>query len=191
MIFAVLAVLAAEADPTVVEARALFEEGRREYEAGHYAEARVWFAHSWDKKQLPELLFNVGQCHFQLAEYDEAITYYERYLSFVPAAHNRALVEDLIVEARTALAAQPPPPTALDNARLALSSVAASSPHGDTPAGAHVDKSAPPAAAEPDDTWLWAGAIAGTIAVVAVGGAVAFALASPTPTLGVIDGRTP
>lgn len=184
MILAVLALLAADADVTNVEARALFDEGRREYDAARYAEARAWFERAWDKKALPELLFNIGQCDFQLGDYEEAIERYERYLTLAPAAENRALVVDLIHEARVALAAQPDEPSALDTARATFASVVepAVAPGTPTERASDVDI---------DDTWLWAGAIAGTIAVVAVGGAVAFALASPGPTLGVIDGRAP
>ena len=202
MIFLVFALLVAEADansldPSSVEARALFEEGRRQYDAEHYADARAWFERAWNKQQLPKLLFNIGQCHFQLEDYQAAIEHYQHYLALVPTAHNRALVQDVITEARTALAAQPPqpphppprPPRSLDVRGVSAAVVPSSLPSDDVPDPPHFPASGD--TPQQNNTWMWAGAIAGAIAVVAVGGAVAFALAPDAPTLGVIDARAP
>ena len=63
----------APSDPATVEARALFEQGRAAYDDARFEVARAWFRLAWDKKKLPELVFNIAQCDFQLGEHDEAI----------------------------------------------------------------------------------------------------------------------
>ena len=45
-------------------------------------------------------MFNIAQCHFQLQHWDRAIFFFEGYLRELPGASNRALVDDLINEAR-------------------------------------------------------------------------------------------
>lgn len=165
---------AAPSDPGTVEARALFDQGRVAYDESRYEVARAWFRLAWDKKKLPELVFNIAQCDFQLGEYDEAVRHYEQYLQLWPTAPNRGLVDDLIKESKNALRKRPQPGP-LDAVNAAVRAVVPSSLRGDGSSRApspniHVDG---------DEPIVWAGAIAaGTVTLVAVG-AVAWAMAQP------------
>lgn len=165
---------AAPTDPAIVEARALFEQGRIAYDAGRFEVARAWFRLAWDKKKLPELVFNIAQCDFQLAEYDEAVRHYEQYLQLAPNAPNRALVEDLIREAKAAIKKRPRA-GAVEAVNAAVRAVVPSSLRGDGSSRAP----SPNIVVDGDEPIVWAGALAaGTVTLVAVG-AVAWALSQP------------
>lgn len=71
----------------------------QEYQAGHYLPALQSYTHAYDLSPLPEVLFNIGQCHFQLSSWERAIFFYRAYLHDRPDAANRTLVEQLIAEA--------------------------------------------------------------------------------------------
>jgi tetratricopeptide (TPR) repeat protein len=158
-------------DPASVEARALFEQGRAAYDDSRYEVARAWFRLAWDKKKLPELVFNVAQCDFALGEYDEAVRHYEQYVKLAPTAANRPLVEDLIQEAKAAIKRRPKAGAA-EAVNAAVRAVVPSSLRGDGSSRAP----SPNVVVDGDEPIVWAGAIAaGTMTLVAVG-AVAWAL---------------
>ncbi|HUS68523.1 MAG TPA: hypothetical protein VMZ28_28505, partial [Kofleriaceae bacterium] len=71
----------------------------QDYQAGRYLPALEGYTHAYDLSPLPEVLFNIGQCHFQLSSWERAIFFYRAYLHDRPDAANRALVEQLIAEA--------------------------------------------------------------------------------------------
>ena len=103
------------ADPAVLRARELFDGAEAEYALTHYDRALAGYEEAFRTKQLPGLLFNIGQCHRQLRHYDKAALFYREYLERQPAAKNRALVESLIREVdeqatREKAAAQLAPP---------------------------------------------------------------------------------
>jgi hypothetical protein len=52
------------------------------------------------------LLFNIGQCYRELGNYERASFFLRGYLHEIPKAKNRALVEDLITECESKLAAE-------------------------------------------------------------------------------------
>ena len=64
----------------------------------------------------PELLFNLGQCHRKLGQFEEAAVFFHVYLQVEPASPYRDMVEGLVAESRiqhSLAAAQypaPPPP---------------------------------------------------------------------------------
>ena len=70
-----------------------------DYEAGRYLPALEGYTRAYDLSPLPEVLFNIGQCHFQLSSWERAAYFYRAYLRDRPDARNRALVEQLIAEA--------------------------------------------------------------------------------------------
>lgn len=82
------------------DARALFAKATHEYKLGRFREAVELYRQAYDKKPLPAFLFNLGQCHFALEEYEQAVFFYEGYLRESPETPNRALVEELIREAK-------------------------------------------------------------------------------------------
>jgi tetratricopeptide (TPR) repeat protein len=165
----------APSDPTTVEARALSDQGRMAYAEGRYEVARAWFRLAWDKKKLPELVFNIAQCDFQLGEHDEAVRHYEQYVKLAPTAPNRALVDDLIRESKAKLKRRPKS-GAVDAVNAAVRAVVPSSLRGDGSSRAP----SPNVLVDGDEPIIWAGAIAaGTVTLVAVG-AVAWAMTQPS-----------
>jgi tetratricopeptide (TPR) repeat protein len=86
----------AEAD----EARRLSQQATADYKRGHFAEALTGYSAAYELFRAPQFLFNIAQCHFQLEQWDRAVFFFEGYLRELPAATNRALVEDLMREAR-------------------------------------------------------------------------------------------
>lgn len=59
--------------------RGHYEHGLKLYSDERYAEAAVEFEAAYHLKQLPRLLFNLGQCHRNLGNTREALRYYELY----------------------------------------------------------------------------------------------------------------
>ena len=120
-------------DPQTKIAKKHFYAGEKLFALGRFSDALAEYEAAFDAKPLPAFLFNIGQCHRNLHDYDAAIFSYRKYLSLLPDAPNKAEVEDLIREledsqarakaaedqretdrarAATAAAATPPPITA-------------------------------------------------------------------------------
>jgi tetratricopeptide (TPR) repeat protein len=96
----VVAVALLGAAPSVDNARRFSDDAKRSYDLGRFDDARRAWERAYEEMPLPAFLFNLGQCHFQLGNYDKAIFLYERYLELEPHAENRRLVKDLIAEAK-------------------------------------------------------------------------------------------
>ncbi len=100
-------------------ARALFKRGMAQYELGHYREALSSFEQAKAIKPLPAFDYNLARCHEQLAEWQQAIDAYERYLDGTPPppdapdvrAHVGELRRKLPPMAATPEVAPPPPPS--------------------------------------------------------------------------------
>jgi tetratricopeptide (TPR) repeat protein len=105
VLFVVLVPTRAEADakqdakPHIVAADAAYKLGKFESALAEYSKAYEIF-------KAPGLLFNIGQCHRNLHNYERAIFFYEGFLRAQPKAPNRSVVEALVTEARDALAKQ-------------------------------------------------------------------------------------
>jgi len=84
----------------VEQARQLATQAARAYQEGRFRDALEKYRHAYDVAPAPELLFNIGQCHFQLKSYEWAIFFYQGYIADRPHAANRPLVESLIAESR-------------------------------------------------------------------------------------------
>ncbi|HEY8142481.1 MAG TPA: hypothetical protein VIG06_07420, partial [Kofleriaceae bacterium] len=74
-------------------ARAAVEQGRQlsiqagqHYKDGRFMQALDSYRRAYDVAPVPELLFNIGQCHFQLKSYEWAIFFYQGYLTDRPRA---------------------------------------------------------------------------------------------------------
>lgn len=85
-------------DPDLKRARKHFKRGEKLFALGRFAEALDAYEAAFEAKDLPDFLFNVGQCHRNLGNYDQAIFSYRKYLKLRPDAHNRKAVEKLIAE---------------------------------------------------------------------------------------------
>ena len=82
------------------EARANFDAGRVAFSDARYDDALGYFERSHALSHRPELLYNIGLCHDRLGHDAEALAAFEGYLAGVPAAENRAEVEQRIATAR-------------------------------------------------------------------------------------------
>lgn len=116
------------------------------YRLGRFDEALAGYTRAYERYPVPALLFNIGQCHKNLHDYAKAVFFFEGYLRDAPAATNRALVEDLIREARAELAKTAPAPAAPDAAPVPPPSVP---PVSTPPASAPPPSAAPSVAAPP------------------------------------------
>jgi len=107
-------------DPAMRSARRHYDRGEKLFALGKFADALDEYQRAFDAKPVPEFLFNIGQCHRNLGDYEAAIFSFKKYLKLEPAAPNRDKVEKLIddLEAkkgrdesqRLGLVKKPPPP---------------------------------------------------------------------------------
>lgn len=74
----------------------IFEAGSAYYKQGNYEKALEQFEEAYRLDPLPELLYNIGQCHERLQDYRDAIDAYGRYLDADPQAQDRQAVEEKI-----------------------------------------------------------------------------------------------
>ena len=105
--------LRSQAGPPDETARPTFEAGRRAYEAGRYAEALDAFQRVFVQTGHPAMLINIANAHVRLGEHKRAGAALEQYLTLVPDAPDRLLLEDRIAALysqpdTTALAEAPP-----------------------------------------------------------------------------------
>lgn len=71
------------------------------YNLGKFDEALRAYEAAYRLVPLPSLLFNIGQCHRQSQRPDRAVFFFEGYLREAdPAPSQRAMVEELLTEAR-------------------------------------------------------------------------------------------
>ncbi len=92
-------------DPKVL-ARPHVQRADIAYKLGRFAEALTEYTQAYEVFPAPPLLFNIGQCHRNLKEFERARFFFEGYLRENPQAANRALVEELIAESKAELEKQ-------------------------------------------------------------------------------------
>jgi tetratricopeptide (TPR) repeat protein len=73
-----------------------FELGERLFALGRFAAALVEYEKAFEAAALPHFLFNIGQCHRNMGDYDAAIFSFRTYLKLWPGAPNRPAVERLL-----------------------------------------------------------------------------------------------
>jgi tetratricopeptide (TPR) repeat protein len=83
--------------------RAHFDRGERLYQISRYREALDEFKEAFLLKADPAFLYNIAQCHRNLRNREQAVFFYQRYLSLAPDAPNRPVVEELIAEQKRQL----------------------------------------------------------------------------------------
>jgi tetratricopeptide (TPR) repeat protein len=94
-----LQTLSARADDNEA-ARAHFQVGQSYYDEANYAEALKAFKEAHRLSKRPALHYNIALCHERLEHYSEAIASLEAYLTEVPEATDRKLVEGRIANLR-------------------------------------------------------------------------------------------
>jgi tetratricopeptide (TPR) repeat protein len=80
------------------EALEAYRAGTRSHDLGRYEEAVGKFEEAYRLGGDARSLFNIGQSYFKAGRHQQARTAYESYLRELPAASNRALVEERLVE---------------------------------------------------------------------------------------------
>ncbi len=117
-----------------VETRRRIELATKLHEAGEYAQARSELAVAYSLEPDPSLLFAIGQLHVKLAQCDQAILYYDRFITANPELAAAAGANEAVEVCKTSLAtpvAAPmapvrapgdagPPPWYLDKVGLGL-----------------------------------------------------------------------
>jgi tetratricopeptide (TPR) repeat protein len=86
-------------------AKQYFKSAETEFSLGRFTEALDNYSKAYEAKALPAFLFNIGQCHMELAHYERAIFFYEQYLRGDVDPKRRALVNKRLEEARVQQAA--------------------------------------------------------------------------------------
>jgi tetratricopeptide (TPR) repeat protein len=143
--------------------KALVASGNAHFRLGEFSDALKLYKEAYRLHASPRILFNVGQCHRQLRQLDQALFVFKSYLVAAPDAPNRADVEAIIgeLEAKIRSAAQPTSTRLLPRAPAPLA------------AGAPAREAHPPSRLPVYKRW-WFWTIIGAVVVGAtVGGVVA------------------
>lgn len=86
------------ADPAAdKQAKAKFVAAQAAYDVGQFDKALDLYGAAYNLKPLPAFLFNMAQCHKQLANYERALFFYRRFLAQAPRGTDTETVEQLIV----------------------------------------------------------------------------------------------
>lgn len=104
-------------DKATKAARKHFDKGEKLFALGRFDDALVEYEAAFEAKPLPGFLFNIGQCHRNLGDYQAAIFSFKKYLKAMPDAENADAVHELIAELEAKIEAEderridePPPP---------------------------------------------------------------------------------
>lgn len=190
------------------QAKAQLKKAQLDYRLARFDQALAEYSRAYELFPAPALLFNLGQCHRNLKNYERAIFFFEGYLREQPKIdpEQRALTEDLIAESKTALDREKadaaaiaarfaaPPMTAMPvrrpQPRLALQSQGTGPANSETLL-ANERERAPHGAPVTHRWWFWT-AIVGTALAA---GAVAYyatgdpRLVAPSGSVGTLDRR--
>ena len=85
-------------------AREHFETGQVHFDLKEFDKALEAFKEAYRVIQDPVLLFNIAQCHYNLAQHEEALGFYRNFLRRADRAPNRPEVEARIVELEAIIA---------------------------------------------------------------------------------------
>jgi len=107
VVAAVVAMLAGLLGPAALakddakkQARMHFKVAERLYRLGEFADALASYSKAYEAKPLAGFLFNIGQCHRELGNFEKAVKFYENYLRDKPRAKNKKIVLQLIGECK-------------------------------------------------------------------------------------------
>lgn len=87
-------------ESAVVEARAIFQTAKAHYDKGRFAKALAGLEQAYEIKKLSIFLRYMGDCQMELARYEEALSFYSRYLRKVPDAPGKEKIEENMALAR-------------------------------------------------------------------------------------------
>ena len=204
----VVPVFAAERSPKA-EAKAQVAKAQLHYKLGRFEDALAAYTKAYELFNAPALLFNIGQCHKNLKNYERAIFFFEGYLREERNPEKRALAEQLIESSRAdllrqrnepAALAQPPTPATprqsepADAGTPAPPAQPAPLPEAfPPPPPPMVDNTPPPPQPITEKWWFWTAIGVGVLAV--AGGTLAYyatgttTMVPPGGTIGTLDRR--
>jgi tetratricopeptide (TPR) repeat protein len=87
-------------DDATKKARQYFKTAETDFTLGRFQAALENYSKAYEAKPLPGFLFNIGQCHMELENYERAIFFYEQYLRGDVDPKKRALVNKRLEVAR-------------------------------------------------------------------------------------------
>ena len=87
-----------EDERALARAKKLHRDGEKLFALGKFAGALEKYEQAFEAKPIPAFLFNIGQCHRNLGDFDAAIFSFEKYLKLAPDAKNREAVLEYIDE---------------------------------------------------------------------------------------------
>ena len=187
------------------QAKAQVKKGQLDYKLGRFEQALEEYSRAYELFPAPALLFNLGQCHRNLKNYERAIFFFEGYLreQTTMDQDQRTLTEDLLAECKTELQREQAA-AATAAARFAAPPLRPAQPELKGTVVSFRPETSPPSAlwlGEPDHArshrpithrwWLWT-AIGAT--VIAAGAAAYYAtgdarLVAPSGSIGTLDRR--
>ncbi len=77
-------------------ARFHFKNGKIAFKAALFSKALIEYKKAYKLLPLAGFLFNIGQCHRNLNQYQKAIDSYAEYIRQTPNAKNKSAVENLL-----------------------------------------------------------------------------------------------
>jgi hypothetical protein len=86
-------------------AKRAFMEGKKSYNVGEYERAIDSYKEGYSLSPRPDFLYNIGQCYYQLKNWERAKFFYERYISEAPDASDAEEVRGILRELDDRLAA--------------------------------------------------------------------------------------
>jgi tetratricopeptide (TPR) repeat protein len=180
-------VVSAEKTVNQAQAKIVFEKAETDYRLSRFEDALAGYMKAYELYPVAEFLFNIGQCHRNLNNYEQAIFSFNAYVRDADSPKARLRVKKLIASLKQSLA------KAKAEEETAQKSKVKEVP--DTRNDEKLSLSAPPPAVLPNvDTqesvyskwWLWTSVL---IVSVALGGGI-YVASEPTPaegTLGAVD----
>jgi hypothetical protein len=88
------------------KAKALFRKAEKAYNLAQFETALELYSKAYETLPMPGFLFNIGQCHRMLKNFEKAIFFYKGYLRGGRNIPNRKLVVELIRKAEAKLRKQ-------------------------------------------------------------------------------------
>ena len=81
-----------------------YDRAEKQFALGKFEDALEYYQKAYDADPRPGFLFNIGQCHRNIGDYESAVFSYKKYLKLEPDAPNREQVEGLIEDLERKLA---------------------------------------------------------------------------------------